>query len=408
MPNMYIWSTMLFFFTVFISSETMANAYPGKESDEQYIRDHYAEQLTSPEKKERKNFAQFGYGLSYFPFPLFPITGFIDPNDFGEHSYSKPSLKEKNGALYTCRGGFIDFSHMRAAMDWTTYVAFHIICGEKDMDLPSSDGKLKLHLKNINSLSLEDIVGISQKVSFERLVWHEVCSWHYHQPNYMFNEQQSTFTPEDNYSNFLGTVIGRNIVIRILKKREGLTFEQIATEEIQKYIATLLPVSTKKQSMEAYDIVDADKQSKLPAAKRNKDVWWDSKVVFTDERYVFKRYIAIGPKLSPWLVPLSNTIGCKNIKPEVLLVPQKTKSGSSLNNYYTLIVEPDSLMFYDKKNNKQLHKPFGSFTSKNMQKIITHVSKEMQEDLLSGFSKRNKINPEGQYTKLKKVWFKLK
>lgn len=244
-----------------------------KEAYRQFIADHYPEQLTSPEKKKRKNFAQFGYGLSFFPVPLFPITGFIDPHNFGEHSYGQPGVKEKNGVLYTCRGGFIDFSHMRVALDWTVYVTFRTLCEGGEMELPSHDGKLKLRLKNTERLSLDDLTSMSQKIAFERLTWHELCSWYYHAPNFTFNERQSAFTPEDTYSNFLGTVIGKKVALRILQKQEGLPYEQIATEEIEKQIALLQPVTDKKQSRQAYDIVDAYEQAHLPAAERNKDVW---------------------------------------------------------------------------------------------------------------------------------------
>lgn len=380
--------------------------YVQKETYKQYITDYYPEQLTSPEKKKRKNFAQFGYGLSFFPFPLFPITGFIDPHNFGEHSYGQPGVKEKNGVLYTCRGGFIDFSHMRVALDWTVYVTFRAICEGREMDLPSHDGTLKLRLKNVENLSLDDLTSMSQKIAFERLTWHELCSWYYHAPNYTFNERQSAFTPEDTYSNFLGTVIGKKVALRILRKREGLPYSQIASEEIQKQIDELQPVAEKKLSKQAYDIVDAYEQAKLPAEKRNKDVWWDSKVVFTDERYVFKRYMHLGPKLAPWLVPESAAVSCGGAKAYILNVPQKTTAGTSFYNYYTLTLIPDSLLFYEKKTGRELSRPFGAFTSNNMGKIMAQVTQEMQKELLTGFSRRNESNPERRYDKLKKVWFR--
>lgn len=372
-----------------------------------YIKTYYPEQLETPEKKKRKSFAQFGYGLSYFAFPLFPITEFIDPDNFGEHSYGKPGIKEKNGSLYTCRGGFIDFSHLRVALDWTVYLTFKILSEETaDMDLPSRDGKLKLRLRNVQKIPLDDIVSIAQKVAFERLVWHELCSWYYHLPNYTFDERQSTFTPEDTYSNFLGTVVGRNVALRILLKREGLPFSQIASEEIRKELDKLLPVRDKKMTKAAYDIVDAAVQAKLPAGERNTDVWWDSRVVFRDGRYVFKRYINIGPQLQPWRVPQAFRVNCEGVKPLVLTVPQRSKSGASLYTYYTLTMSPDSALFYNKRNGERLHKPFPAFESKNMDRIVRQVEEEMRKELLSGFGKRNRVNPEGQYEDLKKMWFK--
>lgn len=404
------WGTVGFFVVLCVVPQRATSAGTRhtyhKDGYKQFIQNHYAEQLTSPEVRKRKSFAQFGYGLSFFPFPLFPITGFIDPDDFGTHSYGKPDPKEKNGALYTCKGGFIDFSHMRAALDWTVYVSFKLICEGKSMELPASDGKMYLRLKNTNKLSLEDLVSLSQKVAYERLIWHELCSWYYHLPNYTFDERQSTFTPEDTYSNFLGTVIGRDVVLRILQKQEGLPFEQIASEEIKKHIARLEPVSAKKYTRQAYDIVDANEQAKLPDTERNTDVWWNSKVVFTDERYVFKRYTGIGPRLSPWLVPKADKVGCGTVKAEVLEVPQKTTAGASFYAYYTLSITPDSALFYNKKTGERMHKPFGVFASKDIQKIIDQVSRDMQQELLPGFSKRNRQNPEEHYEKLKKVWFR--
>ena len=394
------------FMGLLLSLGAVSKGQEKHESHKQYILAHYSEQLSSPEAKKRKSFAQFGYGLSFFPFPLFPITGFIDPDDFGQHSYGKPGIKEKNGALYTCRGGFIDFSHLRVALDWTVYLSFQIICEGTDMDLPSHDGKLRLLLRDARRLPLEDMVSLSQRVAFERLVWHELCSWYYHLPNYTFDERQSTFTPEDTYSNFLGTCIGRDVVLRILNEREGLPFEQVASEEIRKHIDRLGPVATKQQSMDAYDLVDAYKQAKLPESERNADVWWDSRVVFTDERYVFKRYTYIGPDLAPWLVPKSRTVGCTDVKAEVLTVPQKTRAGVSLYRYYTLRITPDSSLFYNKRTHEQLHKPFAPFESRDMQKIIDHVSRDMQKELLPGFSRRNRTDPEKHYDNLRKVWFK--
>ncbi len=377
-----------------------------KESNAEYIKAHFSEQLTDPEGKKRRNFSQFGYGLSFFTVPLFPITDFVEPNNYGEHSFGKPDIKEKNGALYTCRGGFIDFSHMRAAADWAVFLTFKMITEPKGFDLPYEGGELRLDLKKVSTLPLDDIATMAQKIAFERLEWHEIASWHYHQPNYTFDERQSCFTPEDTYSNYLGTRIGRNIALRILTKRENLTYSEIASDEIQKMIASLEPVKSKKETKEAYDIVDRAKQIDLPEADRNRDVWWDSKVIFRDERYVFKRSINIGPTISPWLVPHEEKLGCLvNTQAQVWPVPAKAKSGTSFYSYYTFTIHPDSLLFYSKNGHKQLHPPFGTFVSKDMARIRDFVAREMQKELTPGFSRRDKKDPEKHYKHLKKVIF---
>ncbi len=371
-----------------------------------HINKYYAEQLTNPQKKSRKSLSQFGYNLELIPFPMFPITEFIDPDDFGRQSYGKGGPGEHNGSLYTCRGGFMDFSHIRCAADWTVYLTFKIITEQHDFDLPPEAGTLKLRFQNLDKLSLDDVGSLAQKITVERLVWHEVASWHYHSPNYEFSEQQSTFTPEDLYSNILGTVIGKKIAMRILKNLDTLSYSEIASEEIAKEIASLNPVKTKKESKEAYDIVDRYKQLKLPVAKRNKDVWWDSNIVFSDERYCFKRYMNIGPQMPPWLVPESQQLGCPvHPKAEVLPVPQKASTGESFYSYYQFTISPDSVLFFAKKSHKQLHPVFMPFSTQHFDIVVNQIGKEMEEQLLAGYDKRDNDDPVAQFKGIKRVLF---
>ncbi|MBP6730628.1 MAG: DUF4056 domain-containing protein [Chitinophagales bacterium] len=368
----------------------------------------FPEQLVNPQKKNRFSQCQFGYNLFLTSVPLYPITEFINPKKLGTHSYGGQSLKEDNGSLYTCSGGFIDFAHMRTAADWTTHLTFTILTEQKDFELPEEAGKLQLHFDSLQTLSLEDIAAIAQRIAFERLVWHEVASWYYHPPNHFVMEQQSTFTPEDVFSNLLGTTIGKKVALRLLKAQDTtLTYEQVTTEEIEKEIALLKPVEKKHNSKEAYDIVDRFKQQKLPAAKRNKDVWWDSDIVFMDPRYVFKRDVETGPEVKPWLVPNAGQIGCPATQePATLWVPEKTSNGHDINNYYTFTIKPDSSLFYSKRNGKQLHAPFGSFTTANIKGVLADVKKEMEKKLLPGFDKRNNDDPVARYDKVKRVLFK--
>src|ERR1043165_632532 len=343
----------------------------------------YSAQLGNPEVKKRKSMSQFGYNLYFTTFPLFPIRQFVKPHHLGQHSYGKHISGEKNGALYTCKGGFMDISHIRAAIDWTVFLTFKIIVENGDFELPAQEGgRMQLHFTNLEKLSTNEIASMAQKIAYERLLWHELASWQYHMPNYTFNEQQSAFTPEDIYSNFLGTVIGRNVALRILQGDDSTAFTTIASEEIDKMIDELRPVQGIKQTEKAYDIVDRHQQMKLPEDKRNTDVWWDSKIVFKDERYVFKRYTDIGPVLQPWLIPKAETVGCTaSVGGKKLEVPQKTKSGESFYDYYVFTIMPDALLFYTKKG-KQLHPPFGAFTSRQIDGVLAQKKTEMELQLL--------------------------
>src|SRR5690242_11468061 len=62
---------------------------PVRAAEAHHIQIYYPEQLTNPQKKSRKSMAQFGYNLSYFTIPIFPITEFVNPNNLGVHSYSQ-------------------------------------------------------------------------------------------------------------------------------------------------------------------------------------------------------------------------------------------------------------------------------------------------------------------------------
>ena len=62
-----------------------------------HITTNFPEQFTNPQKKNRKCLCQFGYDLSLFEIPIFPITGLIDTSKLGIHSYGKPDAAEKNG-----------------------------------------------------------------------------------------------------------------------------------------------------------------------------------------------------------------------------------------------------------------------------------------------------------------------
>jgi hypothetical protein len=396
-----------FFILFFLFSSLYVYAGGNEQSVRASIAHHidlyYAEQLTNPQKKSRKSMAQFGYNLSYFAIPTLPITEFINPSDFGIHSYSESGRKEKNGSLYTCRGGFIDFSHMRAAADWTVYLAFTILKDPGDLTLAPEAGTLKLHFTNTDELSIEDIAGMAQRIAFERLEWHEVASWHYHHPYHIRSDQQSSFTPEDTYSNFLGTEIGRRIVLRIINHSETRPYEDIATEEIADMISSLEPVAGKNESKKAYDIVDRYKQLKLPADERNNDVWWDSNIIFRDQRYVFKRDINPGPQIDPWLVPESDMLGCPLVQsPEIFSVPSVTRSGISYYNYFTFTITPDSAMFYG-RNNKLVHIPFSAFTTDHYPAIVSIIAQEMEKIFHAGFDQRDCCDPVSDFKNLRRV-----
>jgi hypothetical protein len=82
-------------------------------------------------------------------------------------------------------------------VDWTVFLTFKILIENEGFDLPPAAGTLQVNFKNLDDLTLEDVMLMAQKIAFERHLWHEVTSWYHCPPNYVLSEKQSTFTPED-------------------------------------------------------------------------------------------------------------------------------------------------------------------------------------------------------------------
>ena len=102
----------------------------------QYINNKYPDQLGSPEEKKRKTFSRFGYGSTEFVVPIFPITKFLQRNHYGYQRYGKRNrVVEHNSVLYTCCGGFIDFSHICHGIDLTVHLCFKILDNSSDINL---------------------------------------------------------------------------------------------------------------------------------------------------------------------------------------------------------------------------------------------------------------------------------
>jgi hypothetical protein len=184
---------------------------------------------------------------------------------------------------------------------------------------------------------------------------------------------------------------------------ETLPYSEIATEEIEKMISSLDPVAGKKESKKAYDVVDRHVQLKLPEDKRNNDVWWDSNILFRDQRYMFKRNTNIGPEIEPWLVPGAEACGCvTNSSPLILKVPAKTRQGKSLYEYYDFTITPDTAMF-NGRDGVKVHTPFTAFTTRDLDHIVRLITFEMEKVLLAGFNKRDSCDPVQDYKNVRRV-----
>jgi len=149
-------------------------------------------------------------------------TPFLGPK-LGTHGYGyRPS--EKDGIVYTCRGGHVDIAHLRIAADWTAYLA-----GQTYQHLMKHDSGFSYKLAadhsreyvqfsypaNWDSLSEPQRSEIAKEIAlaagpymtYTMTTWHEILTWFGYKCVGLPNEFPSAFSWEDSYSNLLGTVI---------------------------------------------------------------------------------------------------------------------------------------------------------------------------------------------------------
>ena len=154
---------------------------------------------------------------------LHPRPPFLNPDKLGSHSYF-PNPFEKNGIVYTCDGGHIDISHVRANADDTKFMVSKIqdyLLKDKKKFVFYLAFEQSRHIveftypENWSEMSKEEREAIARDVSleagafvtFHATLWHEFMSW-FGVRFAIFDPQfNSAFSWEDVYSNILGVKV---------------------------------------------------------------------------------------------------------------------------------------------------------------------------------------------------------
>jgi hypothetical protein len=241
--------------------------------------------------------------LSVGPKPLFRAgscfgsltkVSYHDLSDIGKHR-----LLEHNGMIGTCRGGFIDLGHVRNGADLTKWVAKRlekkILAGETEHSFKLTDpSRHYLKIKypaGFNDLPLEERQAIARDISIQAsayaiywsTTWHEMITYLGWKP-VGINVLISALSPEDNYSNLLGAIIGAGAM-----RDEELSYNAAVTK-IMNDEFTMLGIRPKDEVKEA--------------AKNIYGVWYVGEGYFGSK--MLKRDLDIGledNKQTPWLIP---------------------------------------------------------------------------------------------------------
>ncbi len=153
-------------------------------------------------------------------------TCYPDPFALGRHAYnygffySLFNPPERNGIVYTCRGGFIDVTHIRKLIDWTAYLAYGlraaIRANQRDfsfkmlepsrsyvrIEYPENWGQLPAGARD--ALATEISIELASYLAYTACTWHEMLTWFGYKAIGFYPEFNSAFSWEDCYSNAIG------------------------------------------------------------------------------------------------------------------------------------------------------------------------------------------------------------
>ena len=260
-------------------------------------------------------------------------TNFIDPNKLGTHSYQTP-FNERDGIVYTCRGGHIDLAHVRIAADDVRYLYYltqkNLMAAASEFTFKASEEPSRYHVhlrypdkwqslshyeKNLiaKDISLE----LSQYFTYTMTTWHEILTWFGYKSTGIFPEFPSAFSWEDNYSNLIGARLGAQAVAD--QKHD---FDEAMTIVLQKELENL---GVRSSDTAWY------------AAEKMKGKWWNGTafVVYVEMKERNMDTGLIDGFITPTLVPDI----CKGATPQSYPVPKLTAL-TRLGFSMTLEVEP--------------------------------------------------------------------
>ncbi|MFT3768197.1 MAG: DUF4056 domain-containing protein [Minicystis sp.] len=222
----------------------------------------------------------------------------------GRHEYNNGSVTlqsdltrlvgiEKNGLVYTCRGGFVDTAHVRDNADLTLYLTNRIVAALPQGEIIKLDGDgavRRIILKPVPPQIVERVgrwetaVALAQHAAFQLSIWHEISTFYGMESVPGFSEKVSAFSPEDLYSNVVGARLAGGILLnhRVHTRAE---WDALMDAWIKAGLQRLgaLPADLGRRAMHTVD-----------------GRWWTSQRELPDWTLVLKRQMDIRPHVVPW------------------------------------------------------------------------------------------------------------
>jgi hypothetical protein len=203
--------------------------------------------------------------------------------------------RENNGEIYTCRGGFLDTAHVRDFADLAWFLAPRIeqrLETGGAFELLDYGGKRRVTIHPVARDALARAgrtrlaIAVAGRLSFDLSVWREAATWYGYESVPPWPEKLSSFSPEDLYSNLLGTKLAEGILLTTpIRTRKDWDLAMTAWLDAAMAALGVVPVETAREVMDSVD-----------------DVFWSSSRSIPDWRITKRRKFDRGPKVAPWVV----------------------------------------------------------------------------------------------------------
>ncbi len=296
------------------------------------------EQIKNPPPRIIRVCCGFGADIGYAGVPFAKRNDITSIQVIGAHKYME-GRDENNGIVYTHRGGFLDLGHLRDCADWTAYIYNLIQASKEDstfanIRLGFEGGVKTLHLDVPKDICDDEAANLAAKIAYDISVWHEISTWFGAAYVPLLPERYSSFSPEDIYSNLLGTHLAVQSILSDMEYDDAMTFY------LDKMLKELEVVPTWDDTFNAFLTVNK--------------LWYDGSKRFPNKNVTIKRFLDGGTQLSPWLIPEDDDV----FQPFVVLKPDK-----SYSDFYTLQIKlnyhfPVKSIFHDSTNRVISQKDF--------------------------------------------------
>jgi len=284
----------------------------------------------------------------------FGMTQYLDPFGLGEHSFGSSGILTRDivGQVYTARGGFVDLGHVRDLADMARYLASRAFAWrlparanggivEERVALRREGGTRTLILTRMVDGCVECASLVGARAAYDLAIWHEIVTW-------FTNVRYSSFSPEDNFSNLLGSLLGARATAT-----RGKNYNEAMTALLDDWLETLQaqPASTARSAIQQLNglwFVDNDVTPAYLGGNQ--------------DGLLLRRHVQPLPTVTPWLVtdlngqsftysdPIAGVhqrtiafeLGNPAPAPFVLRLPQTGPQGEVITDHYTIEIDVDT------------------------------------------------------------------